>query len=223
VQGLLTEFIEESNKKESLKNWDIFIKGRKNLEEDEFLTINQQKVPIIKRSPFTGKLSLKILTEGEHYIKESNGKKKETKFNTENLLKETKKSIKETYHIGNISDPVDLQLIVDENTQKIAREIYLKKMEEHQKDPRKIIPENIIRSVMDPTKGYICFYLFNPSKHEKEELKDLYKNYNSAVIGFAVHLPKVSINKSARINKKMQEELGLLDNDDSYYSEEEDD
>lgn len=223
VQGLLTEFIEESNKKESLKNWDIFIKGRKNLEEDEFLTINQQKVPIIKRSPFTGKLSLKILTEGEHYIKESNGKKMETKFNTENLLKETKKSIKETYHIGNISDPVDLQLIVDENTQKIAREIYLKKMEEHQKDPRKIIPENIIRSVMDPTKGYICFYLFNPSKHEKEELKDLYKNYNSAVIGFAVHLPKVSINKSARINKKMQEELGLLDNDDSYYSEEEDD
>lgn len=223
VQGLLTEFIEESNKKESLKNWDIFIKGRKNLEEDEFLTINQQKVPIIKRSPFTGKLSLKILTEGEHYIKESNGKKMETKFNTENLLKETKKSIKETYHIGNISDPVDLQLIVDENTQKIAREIYLKKMEEHQKDPRKIIPENIIRSVMDPTKGYICFYLFNPSKHEKEELKDLYKDYNSAVIGFAVHLPKVSINKSARINKKMQEELGLLDNDDSYYSEEEDD
>lgn len=223
VQGLLTEFIEESNKKKSLKNWDIFIKGRKNLGKDEFLTINKQKVPIIKRSPFTGKLSLKILTEGEHYIKESNGKKMETKFNTEKLLKETKKSIKETYHIGNISDPVDLGLIVDENTQKIAREIYLKKMKENQKDPRKIVPENIIRSVMDPAKGYICFYLFNPSKHENEELKDLYKNYNSAVIGFAVHLPKVSINKSARINKKMQEELGLLDNDDSYYSEEEDD
>ena len=79
-------------------------------------------------------------------------------------------------------------------------------MEDRPKDVRKIIPENIIRSVMDPRKGFICFYLFNPSKCEKEELKDLYKNYNSTVIGFAVHLPKVSINKNARINKKMQEE-----------------
>lgn len=222
VQGLLTEFVEESNKKKLLNNWDIFVKGRRNLEENEFLNINKQKFPIIKRSPFTGKLSLKVLTEGEHYIRVTDGKKMITKFNTENILKETKKSIKETYHIGNISDPVDLELIVDENTRKEAKKIYLKKMEDRPKDVRKIIPENIIRSVMDPRKGFICFYLFNPSKCEKEELKDLYKNYNSTVIGFAVHLPKVSINKNARINKKMQEELGLLDDDDDYYSEEED-
>ena len=222
VQGLLTEFVEESNKKGSLKNWDVFIKGRKNLDENEFLKLNDQKLPVIKRSPFTGKLSLKVLTEGEHYTKESNGKKLVTKFNLENLIKETKQSIKETYHIGNISDPVDLELIVDETTQKKAREVYLKKMEEEKRDPRNITPESIIRGIMTPEKGYICFYLYNPSKHENDELKDLYKDYNDTVIGFAVHLPKVSINKNARINKKMQEELGLLDDDDEYYSEEED-
>ena len=53
--------------------------------------------------------------------------------------------------------------------------------------------------------------------------KNLYKNFDKAAVGFAAHLPRISINKNSRINKKMQEELGLLDDNDDYYSEEEED
>lgn len=223
VQGLLKEFIEESNKKGSLKKWDIFIKGRQNLSEDNFLKIKNINFPIIKRSPFTGKLSLKVLTEGKHYTKELMGEKIINKFNIDNLLKETSKSISETYHVGNVSDPVDLASLISKEEKDDAEKKYKDRMEEENKSIKKVIPESIIRDIMNPAKGYICFYLFNPSKHEQEQLKNLYKNFDKAAVGFAAHLPRISINKNSRINKKMQEELGLLDDNDDYYSEEEED
>jgi hypothetical protein len=76
---------------------------------------------------------------------------------------------------------------------------------------------------MKSTKGYICFYLFNPSKNEHEVFDKLYKNIDNTVIGFVVHLPKTDLkNVKALMNRKAQEELGLIDYDDNFYSIEED-
>ena len=223
IQGLLTDFIEESNKKRLLEKWNIFVKGTQNINSENFINLKKIKLPIIKRSPFTAKSALKVLTEGKHYKKNILGIKTKTQFIIENILKETNPAIKETYHVGNVSDPVDLQNLVSIEEMEKAKNNYEETMNEENKELKKIIPERFIRKNMDPKKGYICFYLFNPSKPNNEELKELYKNYDTALVGFAVHLPNISINKNSRINKTMQEQLGLLDYDDDYYSEEEDD
>ena len=218
IQGLLTEFIEESNKKNCLKTWDIFFKGKQ--DKGDYTEFKKNKLPVIKRSPFTSKTALKVLIEGKHYKKTPEGKKE---FITENLINETDKAIKETYHVGNVSDPVDLKTLVPKETLEKSRADYENLMREENKEAKENIPERFIRKNMSNEKGYICFYLFNPSKHDRTELKEVYKDYNTTLVGFAVHLPNISINRNARINKKMQEQLGLLDVDDEYYSTVEDD
>lgn len=224
IQGLLTEFIEESNKKGLLNNWDIFVKGKQGLDPSKgFVRLKKNELPIITRSPFTAKSALKVLVEGKHYKKIVDGTKTRTEFLFENILKENSKSIKETYHVGNVSDPVDLPSLISSEDLRKSRIDYEDKMKKENEEPKKIIPESIIRKNMNREKGYICFYLFNPSKHEQIQLNKLYDKFDTALVGFAVHLPDISINKNARINKKMQEQLGLLDYEEDYYSEEEDD
>ena len=221
---MLTEFIEESNRKNYLKKWDVFIKGKQALNPDEdFLKLGKYSLPTIKRSPFTAKSVLKVLVEGKHYEETIEGTKTKINFIFKNIFKETSKSIKETYYVGNVSDPVDLPSLISNEDAEKSRSEYEDKMTREGEKPKKNTPESIIRKNMNIEKGYICFYLFNPSKHDKKELQDLYKDYDTTLIGFAVHLPNITINKNARINKKMQEQLGLLDFDDDYYSEEEDD
>ena len=76
---------------------------------------------------------------------------------------------------------------------------------------------------MKPVKGFICFYLFNPSKNGHPTFDQLYKNIDNTVVGYVVHLPKTDLKDAKAImNKKAQEELGLIDYDDSFYSLEED-
>lgn len=221
TQTLLIKFIEESIKKEKLTSWDLFIKGKENLEKDKFIKINNINIPIIVRNAFTGQ-SYKILIPGKHYKTDEKGKKID--WIPENLLKETDDNIRKIFHTANVSDPNDLEKLIDE---KEWNEALLDTVENAKENNSENIPtkpsEASIRKKMKPVKGFICFYLFNPSKNGHPTFDQLYKNIDNTVVGYVVHLPKTDLKDAKAImNKKAQEELGLIDYDDSFYSLEED-
>ena len=222
TQSLLIKFIEESFKKNKLISWDLFFRGKEDLEKNKFIKIGKINIPVIRRNAFTGKSYYNVLTPGKHYKIDEKGQK--TSWIEENIWSETNDNICKTFHTGNISDPDDLGKLIDKDEWDKALEDTVDNAKENNNEKIPIKPsETSIRKKMKSAKGYICFYLFNPSQNGHEVFDRLYKNVDNTVIGFVVHLPRTDLkNVKALMNRKAQEELGLIDYDDNFYSIEED-
>jgi hypothetical protein len=222
IQTLLIKFIEESLKKDKLTSWDLFIKGKEDLEKNRFIKISNTEVPTIIRNAFTGKSYFNVLIPGKHY--KANEKGKIIDWIPENILNEKNDSIRKIFYTANISDPNDLEKLIDNDEWDIALKDTIENAQENDSPKIPTKPsEASIRKKIKPTKGYICFYLFNPSKNNHPTFDQLYKDVDNVAVGFVVHLPRTDLkNVKALMNKKAQEELGLIDYDDNFYSIEED-
>ena len=221
IKSLLIEFIKKSIEKNKIIKWDVFVKGSE--EAKNFEKINNYNFSLLQRTPFTGRSAEQELRKGFHYTEEmkENGRKKKN-FNDKNILEEKNIRIKNFFHIGNVTDK-DLRFLVDDEEYQLAYEKSKEKAKKNNSELPKVASESDIRGSMKSTKGYLCFYLFNPSKGGEDLFNKLYKDKNKTAIGFALHFPGgINLNIKARINKKMQEELGLLDYSDEYYKIEED-
>ena len=197
----IIEYINQCNVQGKLKNWDIFVKGKKNSKEFQ---VDDFNFSLLKREPFSGR-SANVLKKEKHFIVQ-NRKKIFFKEGFENPSNE----LKNFFYLGGVGDK-DLSSVVDDQKILIEALNETKKNDPNAKEPS----EDDIRSKLPPNKGYLGFYLFDPRDSDHEVLREFYKDLKSPLIGFTISFPgTLGVTYQYVINKQKQKELEIFEEDE---------